>query len=105
LGFFVAPVKFIRREDHRGRRTVMTPNPAQVIVTNEDLARASVHGFAARHRDFPDVHCTGDSATDAAARLAGLLYQTLDTAPSDWRREMILVAIEDVRAFAEGARG
>jgi hypothetical protein len=83
----------------------MTPNPGQVIVTNEDLARASVHGFAARHRAFPDAHCMGDSAMDAAARLEGVLYQSLEGAPSDWRREMILLAIEDVRAFALGARG
>ena len=79
----------------------MMPNPGQVIVTSEDLARASIHGFAAHHRAFPEVHGTGDSAADAAARLAGLLSQTLDGAPSDWRRELILGAIEDVRAFAE----
>ena len=83
----------------------MTPNPAQVIVTNEDLARASVHGFAARHRAFPEVHSVGYSANDATARLTGLLYRTLDNTSSDWRREMLLVAIEDVRAFADGARG
>lgn len=82
----------------------MTPNPSQVIVTSEDLARASVHGFAARHRVFPEIHCSGDSAKDATERLAGLLYQTLDNSPSAWRREMILMAIEDVRAFAKGAR-
>ena len=82
----------------------MTPNPGQVIVTNEDLARASVHGFAAHHRAFPDVHCMGDSAIDAAARLERALNQSLDGAPSDWRREMFLLAIEDVRAFAVGAR-
>ncbi len=82
----------------------MTPNPGQVIVTNEELARASVHGFAARHRNFPEIHSAGDSATDAASRLEGLLYQTLENSPSDWRREMILVAIEDVHAFAKAAR-
>jgi hypothetical protein len=82
----------------------MTPNPAQVIVTNEELARASLHGFAARHRDFPEVHVMGDSAADAASRLAGLLAQTLDNTPSDWRREMLLIAIEDVRAFADAFR-
>jgi hypothetical protein len=81
----------------------MTPNPGQIIVTNEDLARASVHGFAARHRAFPEVHGVGDSATNAAGRLAELLHQNLDNAPSPWRREMILGAIEDVRAFTERA--
>ncbi len=83
----------------------MTPNPGQVIVTNEELARGSVHEVAARHRAFPEVHAMGDCESDAASRLAGLLFQTLDNAPSDWRREMILIAIEDVRAFQAGARG
>ena len=82
----------------------MTPNPNQVIVTNEDLARSSLHDFAARHREFPEVHGVGYSTKEAAARLASLLSQTLDNAPSDWRREMILLAIEDVRAFADGVR-
>ena len=36
--------------------------------------------------------------------LAELLAQTLDSAPSDWRRQMIQRAIEDVRAFAETDR-
>ena len=60
----------------------MTPNPGQVIVTNEDLARASVHGFAARHRDFPEVHGVGGSAKDAASRLAGLLSQISTVPPA-----------------------
>jgi hypothetical protein len=83
----------------------MMPNPGQVVVTNEDLARASLHRFAAHHRAFPEVHSLGDSAKDATARLAGLLNLTLVDGPSDWRREMLVGAIEDVRAFAEGARG
>jgi hypothetical protein len=83
----------------------MTPNPNQVIVTNEDLARASLHRFAAHHSAFPEVHSVGESAKDATARLAGLLNVTLIDAPSDWRREMIVHAIEDVTAFAAGARG
>jgi hypothetical protein len=83
----------------------MTPNPSEVIVTNEDIARASVHRFAAHHRAFPDVHSVGESARDATMRLAGLLNVTLIDAPSDWRREMIVHAIEDVTAFAARARG
>lgn len=81
----------------------MTPNPAQVVVSSEDLARDCLHRIAARHRQFPEVHGVGDSAEIAAARLEGLLCQTLDNVGSGWRREMILVAIEDVRAFARGA--
>jgi hypothetical protein len=82
-------------------RSAMTPNPTQVIVTNEDLARSSLHDFAARHRQFPEVHGVGHSAREAAGRLADLLSQSLDNAQSTWRREMILLALEDVRAFAD----
>ncbi len=82
----------------------MNPNPSQVIVTPDDCPQATVHGFCAHHRVFPEVHGGGESAEDAAARLEELLCRTLDNAPSDWRREMILAAIEDVRAFAARAR-
>jgi len=37
-------------------------------------------------------------------RLAELLSLSLDNAPSDYRREIIQQAIEDVRAFAEQDR-
>ena len=47
-----------------------------------------------------DSEC-GSSPKDAAGRLAELLLLTLDNAPSDWRRQIIQQAIEDVRAFAE----
>jgi hypothetical protein len=83
----------------------MTPNPGQIIVTNEDFDRARVHGYAARHRAFPEVHGMGDCARNAAAHLEGLLSQTLDSAPADWHRELILGAIEDVRAFTLVDRG
>ena len=31
----------------------MTPNPTQVVMSNEDLARNCLHRIAARHRQFP----------------------------------------------------
>ena len=84
----------------------MTPNPGQVIVTNEDLARASRAWIRRPPSGFPGGSRRGRLGTGRRARgWPGLLCQTLDNAPSDWRREMILAAIEDVRAFAEGARG
>jgi hypothetical protein len=80
----------------------MMPNPSQVSVTTDDYTGALVHGFSAHHRIFPEVQGEGGSAGAAATRLAELLSLSLDNAPSDWRRDMILEAIEDVRAFAEG---
>jgi hypothetical protein len=79
----------------------MFSNPSQVIVLSEDYHRASLHGLSAHHRDLPEVHGAGSSPKDAAGRLAELLLLTLDNAPSDWRRQIIEQAIEDVRAFAE----
>ena len=81
----------------------MTSNPSQVIVTTEDHSYASIRALAAHHRDYPEVRGEGGSPEDAASRLAELLSISLDNAPSDWRRENIQQAIEDVRAFA--ARG
>jgi hypothetical protein len=79
----------------------MTSHPNQVIVSTEDHVYASVHLSCVHHRDFPEVRGEGGSPEDAAARLAVLLSQTLDNTPSDWRREIVQQAIEDVRAFVE----
>ena len=78
----------------------MRTNSSQTIVTTEDHLFQSVHALAVHHRNFPEVRAVGPSPVVAAARLAELLSLALDNAPSDWRREMIRDAIEDVRAFA-----
>jgi hypothetical protein len=82
----------------------MTSHPDQVIVSIEDHAYASVHSSCVHHRDLPEVRGEGVSPEEAAARLGALLSQTLDNAPSDWRRAIIEQAIEDVRAFVERGR-
>jgi len=82
----------------------MTSNPCQVIILPGEYTHASVRGLCAHHRDFPEVHGEGSSPRDAAMRLAELLSLSLDNAPSDYRREIIQQAIEDVRAFAEQDR-
>jgi hypothetical protein len=78
----------------------MTFNTDRVVVTAEDYAFHCVHGFSVHHCEFPEVRGEGNSAKDAAARLAEHLTRTLDNAPSDWRRETLTRAIEDVRVFA-----
>jgi hypothetical protein len=78
----------------------MMTNPSQVIVTTEDYPFHSVHGLSVHHRDFPEVRGEGSSPEDAAARLAEKLSRTLDSVPSDCRRETLVRAIEDVKAFA-----
>ncbi len=82
----------------------MSSNPDQVVVTPAGQSVLAVHVAAVHHREFPEVQGEGDSPEDAASRLAELLARTLDSAPSDWRRENIERAIQDVRAFATRGR-
>jgi hypothetical protein len=82
------------------RSISMTANPSDVIVVTENCSFHSVHGSSVHHRAFPEVRGEGSSPEDAAERLAQQLSRTLDSVPSDWRKEMLNRAIEDVRAFA-----
>jgi hypothetical protein len=76
-------------------------DPSNVIVSTKDFRQSWISGVSVHHRNFPEVQGEGNSHEDAAARLVSLLTQTLQSAPSVWRREMIERAIEDVGAFAE----
>ncbi len=78
----------------------MTSNPSQVIVQSDDSQTVFFHGLSAYHRNFPEVRGEGSSPQAAAGRLAELLSLVLDNAPSDWRRDNVLQAIEDVLAFS-----
>jgi hypothetical protein len=80
---------------------IMTSNASQVIVVTEDPHLSLFHGLSAHHRDYPEVHAEASSPKAAATRLAELLSLTLENAPSDWRRQSIQQAIDDVLAFAE----
>jgi hypothetical protein len=82
----------------------MMSDPSQVIVGTEGYPFHSVHGVSVHHRDFPEVRAEGDSPECAAKRLAEILACTLDSAPSDWRRDILMRAIQDVRAFASRDR-
>ncbi len=82
----------------------MSSDLSQIIVTTKTDPFRSAHGLTVHHRHFPEVRGEGDSPEEAAARLAELLSRTLDSAPSNWRRGILLRAIEDVRAFAQRER-
>jgi hypothetical protein len=83
----------------------MTLDENRVIVNTEDYAFPAIHCLSVHHRDYPEIRGEGRSPEDAAARLAEHLFRTLDNAPSDWRRENLMRAIEDVRVFATRDRG
>ncbi len=82
----------------------MIPDPSQVIVTTEDYPVRYVRALSVYHRDFPEVRGEGGSPEDAAGRLTALLSRTLDSAPSDRRRDLFESPIDDVRAFAKRDR-
>ena len=79
----------------------MMSNPSQVIVLSGDEQCVLPHGISAHHREFPEVRAEGSSSRAAATRLAELLSLSLDSSPSDWRRQTVIQAIADVRAFAQ----
>ncbi len=78
----------------------MTTETDRVIMTNEMTHHGSIHATTVRHRDFPEMHCEGLTPEEAADRLAVLLRECLEHSPSEWRREAVERAIEDVREFA-----
>lgn len=51
------------------------------------------------HRDFPEIRADGKSPGEAAGQLSHELHRALDSALTDWRRETINRAIEEVKAF------
>lgn len=76
-------------------------DPTRVRLINEDRSHHTTHAVYACHRAFPELRGEGRTAEEAARRLAEQLSVSLDHAPSDWRRQGIQQAIEDVQAFAE----
>jgi hypothetical protein len=79
----------------------MMCNPSQVIVSSGEPAKIAIHSLCAHHREFPEVRGEGHTPEAAARRLAELLCTNLDNAPSDWRRDILQHAIDDVLAFAD----
>jgi hypothetical protein len=78
----------------------MSSDAAQVILTPAGHSMFTVRALAEHHREFAEISGEGDSPEEAAGRLADMLARTLDCVPTDWRRDRLERAIEDVRAFA-----
>ncbi|MEW4567725.1 hypothetical protein AB1L88_07645 [Tautonia sp. JC769] len=74
----------------------MSQGEDRVIVT----AGATAGLAAAHHRDFPEIRAEGDTPAAAASQLVNHLTRALDSALTDWRREAIEQAIEDVKTYA-----
>ncbi len=77
----------------------MTTDLSRVILTEGPCDCHTLHNKTLHHSAFPEVQACGCDAHEAAAHLAELLTRTLEHAPSQWRREAIEQAVEDVREY------
>ena len=68
------------------------------------VSAGSTGSVEVQHRDFPEIRAEGANAAEAAAHLANQLTRALDTALTDWRRQSIQKAVEDVRSFADSSK-
>jgi len=67
-----------------------------IVAISASTTTAVVH-----HRDFPEIRAEGGSPKEAASHLVNKLACALDSALTDWRRETLEHAIEDIKAFVE----
>ncbi len=63
------------------------------LVVNQGLTSQSVSIY---HRDFPEIRSEGGSLAEAKKNLALQLTRTLDSALTDWRRELIQKTITEI---------
>jgi hypothetical protein len=77
----------------------METDLSRVIVSSG----ATAHTTEVHHRDFSEIRACGGSAKEAASHLANKLAAALDTALTEWRRQVLGQAIADVEAFLKKA--
>ncbi len=74
----------------------MSADKTKVVTAIDATGGSEVH-----HQDFPDIRAQGHSPVNAATQLVNQLTKALDSALTDWRRETIQKAMDDVKAFVE----
>jgi hypothetical protein len=78
-----------------------TINHTQIIVTHGQCDCHAVERTEVHHHDYPEMHAEGETPANAAAHLLNLFLRALDSAPSDFRREAVEHAIDDVKHFIQ----
>lgn len=71
--------------------------PSEKLVVNQGLTPSSVQIY---HRDFPEIRSEGNSLAEARKNLANQLTRALDSALTDWRRDLIQKTIAEIEAPA-----
>ena len=64
------------------------------LVVNQGLTASAVQVY---HRDFPEIRSEGNSLDEAKQNLANQLTRALDSALTDWRRDLIQKTIAEIR--------
>jgi len=75
----------------------METDSGRVIIAPNGTSSA----FRIYHHDFPEIRAVGGSPREAASQLVNKLARALDSALTDWRRESLSRALDDVKAFVE----
>ncbi len=81
----------------------MSANPQGIIVTERLCQDCGVHVLLVHHETFPEMRVEALSAERAARHLANRLEAILDSATDPSRREAVLRALADARAFVDRA--
>ena len=66
---------------------------ADKLVVSQGLTAQSVQIY---HRDFPEIRSEGGSLAEAKKNLALQLTRALDSALTDWRRDLIQKTIAEI---------
>lgn len=70
----------------------MSESPDKLVVS-QGLTSQSVQIY---HREFPEIRAEGGSQAEAKKNLALQLTRALDSALTDWRRDLIQKTIDEI---------
>ncbi len=65
------------------------------LVVNPGLTSQSVSIY---HREFPEIRSEGGNVAEAKTNLALQLTRALDSALTDWRRDLIQKTIDEIES-------
>ena len=68
--------------------------PSDKLVVSQGLTAQSVQIY---HRDFPEIRSEGSTLAEAKENLANQLTRALDSALTDWRRDLIQKTIAEIK--------
>jgi hypothetical protein len=77
----------------------MNTPPSKVIATRGSSICHSPHATLIHHSDFPEIWAEGSTLVDAATQLVRMLSNALEGSTSNWQRDVLVRAIEEVNEF------